>query len=95
MSELFKHRIKSEARFNFELDRVLANLDRAENWVRYNRDLLTFSKKSKKNEKEYEDSIKIRDEDIKLIRDMIEFGKSKSYNIDDYILRNLKARGLC
>lgn len=94
-----EHRVKSASNINFELDRVLANLDRAESWVRYENDLYSDTLKGKSKKKiakyklSYNESIKIRDEDRKEIRDYIEIGKLRNFTIQDYILNNLKGRG--
>ncbi len=101
MSEvIFEHRIRSQKDLNFELNRVYANLDRASSWVTYFYDLYIESlakrqqKKITKFKKEWEDSVKVRDEDRDLIRKMKIFGESKSYVIDESTKKRLESRNL-
>ena len=98
MNELIEHRVKSESNLNFELDRVLQNLDRAESWVRYEHDLYSDALKGKNQKKiarykaSYDESVKIRNDDRQEIRDYIEIGKIRNFTIQDYILRDLECR---
>lgn len=99
MNELIEHRVKTESKLNFELDRILQNLDRAESWVRYEHDLYSDSLKGKNQKKiakykaSYDEAVKIRNDDRQEIRDYIEIGKIRNFTIRDYILRNLESRG--
>ena len=100
MSVIFEHRITSNSRFNMELDRVYANLDRASSWVTYFYDLYTEAlatrnqKKITKFKKEWEDSVKVRDEDRDLIRKMKNYGESKGYVIEESTKKRLESRNL-
>lgn len=99
MNELIEHRVKTESGLNFELERVLANLDRAESWVRYEHDLYSDVLKSKNKNKivkykaSYDEAIKIRNNDRQEILDYLEIGKIRNFIVQDHILKNLKSRG--
>lgn len=100
MSVIFEHRITSNSRFNMELDRVYTNLDRASSWVTYFYDLYSEAlatrnqKKIAKFKKEWEDSVKVRDEDRDLIRKMKNYGESKGYVIEESTKKRLESRNL-
>lgn len=99
MNELIEHRVKTESNLNFELERVLSNLDRAESWVRYEHDLYSDVLKSKNKNKitkykaSYDEAIKIRNDDRQEIRDYLEIGKIRNFTIRNHILKNLENRG--
>ncbi len=100
MSEIFEHRIRNSSSLNFELDRVYDNLDRASNWVTYFHDLYSEAlatrnqKKNGKFKKEWENSVKARDEYRDLIRKMKIFGESQGFVIEELTKKRLESRNL-